>query len=345
MPVSRRIMMTAAMAASMPFATPARATEGKLLGAGGNTIRPIMTRWLEAQSKTLGLNIEYQAIGSPAATSRILAGEIDFSVLEIPLNEEQRTLANLFQFPLAFASIVFVVNIPGVETNKLALTGQLLGAIYWGQIKNWNDPRIAKANPGLKLPDLDISPVRHAVPGGATFGDTIGVTSFLLSANPEWQKRFGTTVPARWAVGSMTATGETMIETIRNIEGSIGYLPLGAATRAKLSVVAKGEENGKTVIASPESLSSAVAAIDWTKTPDLIGKMVDLPGENVWPVVIASYGVVPRDLDKAPNGKALRTFFKFILTEGGALSRAGGGEPPPPAVQSRVLAQLAKSAT
>ncbi len=344
MAISRRMMMSFAMAAACtPGISFAQTAKGKLLGAGGNTIRPIMTRWTEAQAKTLGLEITYQAIGSPLGTSKILAGEVDFAVLEIPLTDEQLGEANLFQFPLAFASIVFVVNIPGVATNQLALTGQLLGAIYWGKIKKWNDPKIVAANPGLALPDLDISPVHHAVPGGATFGDTLGVTSYLLAANADWQAKFGNTLPKRWCVGSMTATGETMTETIRSLEGSIGYLPLGAAARAKLSIVSKRDASGKSVVAGPESLTAAVQAIDWAKTPNLVGKMVDLPGDNVWPIVIASYGVVPKNARKVSNPGGVKAFFKFILTEGAPLSRAGGGEPPPAPVQSRVLSQMDKA--
>lgn len=337
------VMAIAMAAACTPGETFAQAAKGKLVGAGGNTIRPIMTRWQEAQAKTLGLDIEYQAIGSPLGSSKILAGQVDFAVLEIPLTDEQLLQSNLFQFPIAFASIVFVANVPGVATNQLALTGQLLGAIYWGKIKKWNDPKIVAANPGLALPDLDISPIHHAVPGGATFGDTIGVTSYLLSANADWQAKFGNTVPRRWCVGSMTATGETMTETIRALEGSIGYLPLGAANRAKLSVIAKREDGGKAVVANPASLTAAVAAIDWAKTPNLVGKMVDLPGENVWPVVIASYGVLPKDLRKSSNPEGLKAFFKFVLTEGGPLSQAGGGEPPPSPVKARVLAEIDKA--
>jgi phosphate transport system substrate-binding protein len=320
------------------------AAEKELLGAGGSTIRPIMTGWLELQKKSLDLNVTYQAIGSPSGTTKILAGITDFAILEIPLSDAQLTTANLYQFPLSFAAIVFVVNIPGVAINQLQLTGQLLGGIYSGAIKKWNDPKIAEANPSLKLPDLDIRVLYHAEPGGAMLGDTIAVTSYLLAANADWRARFPDGINKRWAVGSMVVTGETMTESLKALPGSIGYLPLGAATSAKLSIVAKRDDKGKTVVANQESLRAAVAAIDWAKTPNMVGRLVDLPGEGVWPLVIASYGIVPRDLKNKPVGPALRAFFKFVLTDGIEVSVKRGGEPAPADIRTKVVAQLDKLA-
>jgi phosphate transport system substrate-binding protein len=171
-------------------------------------------------------------------------------------------------------------------------------------------------------------------------GDTIGVTSYLLAANADWRSRFPNGINKRWAVGSMTTTGETMTETLKALPGSIGYLPLGAANGAKLPVVAKLDQAGKTVVANPASLRAAVAAIDWVRTPNLVGKLVDLPGDGVWPVVIASYGIVPKGLKAKPNGQALRAFFKFALGDGAEIVVKRGGEPPPAEIRTKIMAQL-----
>ncbi len=342
--LTRRVSLlgTAATIFCAPLA--AMAAEKELVGAGGSTIRPIMAGWQELQKKTLDLNVVYQAIGSPSGTTKILAGIVDFAILEIPLTDEQLATGNLYQFPLSFAAIVFVVNIPGVASNQLQLTGQLLGGIYSGAIKKWSDPKIAEANPTLKLPDIDIRPLNHAEPGSAMLGDTIAVTSYLLAANADWRAKFPDGISKRWAVGSMVTTGETMTESLKAIPGSIGYLPLGAATSSKLAIVAKRDGSGKTVIANPDSLRAAVAAIDWSKTSSRVGRLVDLPGEGVWPLVIASYGIVPRDLKNKPIGPTLRAFFKFVLTDGAEVTVKRGGEPAPLAFRTKVIAQLDKAA-
>ena len=343
MNMTRRTLMTAAAGALLSTPFHAMAGEPDLVGAGGSTIRPIMQGWQELLAKTPGgPNVTYQAVGSPTGTTRILAGITDFAILEIPLSYEQMAPAGLYQFPLAFAAIVFVVNIPGVATHQLALTGSILGGIYSGTIKKWNDPKIAASNPDLTMPDLDIRPINHGEPGSPMLGDTIGVTSYLLSANADWQVKFGTTVPKRWAVGSMTATGETMTETIKALPGSIGYLPLGAAEKSGLAIAMKRDNAGQAVKAGAASLRAAVGAIDWAKTPSMVGKLVDLPGEGVWPVVIASYGVVSRSLKSKPSGAALQTFFKFVLTEGTEISAKRGGEPAPLEIRNRVLVQFEK---
>ena len=345
MNLSRRALTAGIASLLVPLPMVAMAGEKDLLGAGGSTIRPIMAGWLELQKKTLDLNVTYQAIGSPNGTTKILAGITDFAILEIPLSDSQLATANLYQFPLAFAAIVFVVNIPGVATNQLKLTGELLGGIYAGAIKKWNDPKIVAVNPGLTLPDLGIHPLYHAEPGSAMLGDTIGVTSYLLAANADWRARFPDGINKRWAVGSMVTTGETMTETLKVLPGSIGYLALGAAVGSKLPIVAKLDGSGKAVQANQASLNAAVAAIDWVRTPNLVGKLVDLPGEGVWPVVIASYGIVPKDLKGKPSGPALRAFFKFALSEGVEVTVKRGGEPPPVDIRTKIMAQLDRFAT
>lgn len=345
MNLSRRALTAGIASLLVPLPMVAMAGEKDLLGAGGSTIRPIMAGWLELQKKTLDLNVTYQAIGSPNGTTKILAGITDFAILEIPLSDSQLATANLYQFPLAFAAIVFVVNIPGVATNQLKLTGELLGGIYAGAIKKWNDPKIVAVNPGLTLPDLGIHPLYHAEPGSAMLGDTIGVTSYLLAANADWRARFPDGINKRWAVGSMVTTGETTTETLKVLPGSIGYLPLGAAVGSKLPIVAKLDGSGKAVQANQASLNAAVAAIDWVRTPNLVGKLVDLPGEGVWPVVIASYGIVPKDLKGKPSGPALRAFFKFALSEGVEVTVKRGGEPPPVDIRTKIMAQLDRFAT
>ena len=340
MNVNRRNLMQIAAGGMMSAPLTARAAGNELLGAGGSTIRPIMAGWQEALGKIGGPKVTYQAVGSPTGTTRILAGDADFAILEIPLTEEQLAPANLYQFPLAFAAIVFVVNIPGVATNQLQLTGEMLGGIYSGAIKNWNDPKIVAGNPGLTLPNLDIRPINHGEPGAAMLGDTIGVTSYLLSANADWRAKFGTAVPKRWAVGSMTSTGETMTETIKALPGSIGYLPLGAAKASGLAIAMKRDANGKAVQADAASLRAAVAAVDFAKSKNMVSKLVDLPGDGVWPVVIASYGVVPRKPKTKETALALQSFFKFVLTDGAEISAKRGGEPAPSDIRQQLLTRL-----
>ena len=128
--LSRRSLITGV--ASLLSVTPmvAEAAEkDSLLGAGGSTIRPIMAGWVEQQKKTINLNITYQAIGSPAGTTKIPAGDADFAVLEIPLSDMQLLGSHLYQFPLAFAEVVFVVNLHGVGSTKLQLNGPSLAVI------------------------------------------------------------------------------------------------------------------------------------------------------------------------------------------------------------------------
>lgn len=342
MSIHRRSLMAGAAALLIPGSMTARAADGELVGAGGNTIRPVMAGWLEANPTSVGRKIIYHGIGTPRATSQILAGSSDFAILEVPIDDQQLELGNLYQFPLAFASIVFVVNIPGIASNQLALTGQVLGGIYSGAIKKWNDPKIVAINAGLTLPELEIRPFYHGDVQGQAFTDTKGVTSYLLAANADWREKFGKTIPRRWTTASMSVSGDTIINTVLAVPGAISYLPLGAAVSAKLAIAMKRDEKGKNVIANAESLRAAVAVVDWSKALTTGVDLIDLPGEGVWPVVLASYGVIPRDLKAKQTGAAIHAFFKFVLTAGAEISTKRGGEPLPPEARARVLAQLDK---
>jgi len=323
--------------------TGAKAADMQLSGSGGGVVAPMLQGWKANEKfQALGLDVSFRVNGSPSGTSQILAGITDFASVEIPLSDEQLAASNLYQFPFAFTAVVFVVNIPGVESNRLQLTGQILGGIYAGQIAKWNDPKIVAANPGLSLPDLDMHPITHAEPGGAMLGDTIVVLSYLIAANPDWQAKFGNTLPKRWAFGSMSSNNDTIVETIKALPGSIAYLPLGVAAGAKLTIAMKRDSNGKAVQADQASLRAAVGAVDWAKSSNLVGKLIDLPGDGVWPVAFVSYLVVSRNLARKPNGAALRAFTKFVVTDGSAAIIGKNSEPAPPQVRTRVVQQLEK---
>ena len=156
-------------AAAGAIAVPANAG---ITGAGSTFVYPVLSRWAADFKKAGGDEINYQSIGSGGGIAQIKAGTVDFGATDKPLSSEELASAGLAQFPVVIGGIVPVINIPGAHPGQVKMTGPVLAAIYAGEIKTWNDPRIAKINPGLHFPPKDITAVHRADDSGTTFNFT-----------------------------------------------------------------------------------------------------------------------------------------------------------------------------
>src|SRR5664279_4565498 len=134
------------------FASVAQAQQ--ITGAGATFPAPVYTKWGEAAKAALGLELNYQAIGSGGGQNQILNRTVDFGASDAPMDPAKLESGKLLQFPTVMGAVVMIVNIPGVETNQLKLTGELLGDIYEGKITKWNDPKLIDANRGVTLPNI-----------------------------------------------------------------------------------------------------------------------------------------------------------------------------------------------
>lgn len=143
-------------------------------GAGSTFAAPIYTKWADAYQKTGGGRVNYQGIGSSGGIKQVLAKTVDFAGSDAPLKDDELAKDGLFQFPTVVGGVVPVVNLPGVKPGALVLSGPLLGDIYLGKIKKWNDPAIAALNPGVKRP-IPTSPscVARTARARASSGHTI----------------------------------------------------------------------------------------------------------------------------------------------------------------------------
>jgi phosphate transport system substrate-binding protein len=293
--------------------------------------------------KTPGVAVTYKVMGTGTAQTRILSGDVDFAVVELPMSNTQLDNGQLFQFPVAFGALALVVSIPGVTANRLRLDGVLLAEIYGGKIKKWNDRKIAAINPDLKLPDLNIHPLRLDVPDRSVFSTTTTVTQYLLATNPDWRAKFGDSIgKQRWAVGSMAETAVALAETVKVLPGSIGYMALDAALSGQFATVLLTNRSGEPAACSMASLKTAVAAVDWAKASRLAANMVDLPGRGVWPLVLPSYMLVSQTLRDKTRGAALGAFLDFATGDGAVVTAQSSTVPVPPVVREKIAALIAK---
>ncbi len=338
--IGRRALLGATGGWFMASSIAKAAEPTPIAGAGSSFVEPVMRRWIKALPAALGVEASYEPNGSSKGRNAVLAGDVDFGMSDEPMPDDKLVTGNLVQFPLAFGALVCVVNIPGIEENQLALTPSVLAGIYAGAIKKWNDPRIVAINSSIKLPDLDIRPVSEGTPAGAMSGSTYNFTQYLLATNQDWRDKYGPAITKRWAVGSMVANNTYMTETVGLLSGSIGYVPLGLAAKNKMATVLLRNNAGKAVAATSASIAAAVGHADWAHTPNLVTNLLNLPGDEAWPITVATYALVPKS---SKHPEAMRNFLRFVITKPEVVARVYAAAMPPE-LATVALAKLGISA-
>lgn len=333
MPVARRFMLTAAagLPVACAFSRAALAAGVTINGSGSGLAAEVARRWIETAPDTVGATVVYEVADAAPTRNAVMGGDVDFALAEDPMDAKTLDLSDVAQFPVAFTAIAVVVSLPGVQANQLKLSGPVLGGIFDGSIKKWNDPAIAALNGGLSLPDLAIAPVAQGSPSEAPSGVSYGFTQYLLAANPGWRQKHGAAAKAGWSAGKPALDQAAAIYQLQSAPGTITYMPAPAAEAGKLTTAQVVNKAGKPVAPDAASLSAAVAAIDWPKAAGLTASVSDAPGAGSWPIVAVTYAQIPRTPKKKPKGVAVKAFFKNVIANGGdaAAQKGAAGLPPP----------------
>ncbi len=190
----RIALLGVAAAAAIGFGAQA----AEISGAGATFPYPIYAKWAEAYAAKTGVKLNYQSIGSGGGIAQINARTVDFGASDMPLKPEELQKDGLMQFPPVIGGEVMVINLPGIQSGQMTLDGPTIANIYLGKITKWNDPAIAKLNPGLKLPDTAIAVVHRSDGSGTTFI----FANYLSKVSPEWKQKGGRGHLCRMAYGA-----------------------------------------------------------------------------------------------------------------------------------------------
>jgi phosphate transport system substrate-binding protein len=126
------MMKTLSFAFVAMFAVAAPVSAQQITGAGATFPAPVYAKWGEAAKAAVGIELNYQAIGSGRAEPDFQS-DGGFRASDAPVDAPKLVEQKLLQFPSVMGAVVPVVNIPGVELNKLKLTGDVSADIYGGQ--------------------------------------------------------------------------------------------------------------------------------------------------------------------------------------------------------------------
>ncbi|MGB7025179.1 MAG: phosphate ABC transporter substrate-binding protein PstS [Candidatus Acidiferrales bacterium] len=299
--------------------------QSKLTGAGSTWVYPLVAKWSATYQKQTGIEINYQSIGSGGGIAQIKAGTVAFGASDMPLKPEDLQAAGLIQFPTAVAGAAMGYNIPGVKAGQLILSGPVVADIYLAKIKKWNDPAIAKLNPGLKLPDMDITVVHRSDGSGTTFT----FTDYLSKVSPEWKEKVGENTSVSWPIGVGGKGSEGVASYVQRIPGSIGYVEYAYLLETHGAYARMINRDGKVVSPSLKGFQDAAGHVDFTKAQDFYVILTDKPGPETWPISGCTWQILRKNAAKATNIEVMK-FFDWGFEHGQDMAKSIAFGPLPP---------------
>jgi len=293
-------------------------------GAGATFPYPMYSKWFdEYHKRNANLQINYQSIGSGGGIKQVTEGTVDFGATDGPMNDEQLKAyqdkhgSGILHFPTVMGAVVPTYNIPGVDA-ALNFTPEALAGIFLGKVTKWNDPVIAGANKGVKLPAEDIVVVHRAEASGTSYC----WTDYLSKVSDEWKTKVGKGAAVNWPVGLGGKGNEGVTGTVKNTPNSIGYVELIYAESNKIPYGSVKNAAGAFVKASLAAVSAAAAGAAKDMPEDFRVSITNAPGEASYPISTFTWLLIPEKFSDAAKREAIKGFLKWALTDGQSYAEA-----------------------
>jgi len=283
-----------------------------ITGAGATFPFPIYSKWADAYKTKTGVGMNYQSIGSGGGIKQIQSKTVDFGASDMPLKPDELEKSGLMQFPAIIGGVVLVVNLDGIKPGELKLTGPLIADIYFGKLKKWNEKPLADANPGVKLPDENITVVRRSDGSGTTFL----FTDYLSKVSPEWKEKVGSSTAVAWPEGVGGKGNEGVSSYVQRIKGAIGYVEYAYAKKNKMTYTALQNKDGGFLLPDDTKFQAAAAFADWKNAPGFYQILTNQPGKDSWPITGASFILMQKAQDKPANAQEVLKFFDWSFKNG-----------------------------
>ena len=307
----------------------------QLSGAGATFPAPLYQRWgVEYNKAHPDVQVNYQSVGSGAGVKNFTAGVVDFGASDAAMSDAEiaKVSKGVVLIPATAGEIVFAYNLPGVAS--LNLPRAAMSGIYLGTVTKWNDPVIAKANPGAKLPDLPIQVAYRSDGSGTTFV----FTQHLSAISKDFHDKVGTDKSVAFPAGVGGKGNEGVTALVKQSPGAIGYVEYGYAKGNGLAMAALENKSGKFVSPSGESGAATLASVNLPE--NLRIWPVDPDGAVDYPIVSFTWLLLYKKYDDAAKLKALKDFVAYGLTTGQGYSEALGYIPLPAPVVEKAQAAL-----
>jgi phosphate transport system substrate-binding protein len=304
-------------------------------GAGATFPYPIYSKWFDAYAKVdPSVRFNYQSIGSGGGQKQILSQTVDFGASDGPMSDDNLAKApgKLLHIPTVAGADVVAYNLPG--NPKLKLDADTIAGIFLGQVKKWNDPKIAALNAGVNLPDQEIVVVHRSDGSGTTYI----WTDYLSKTSPEWKTKVGTNTSVNWPTGIGGKGNEGVAGQVKQTPGALGYVELIYAVQNKMPYADVKNSAGEFVTPTLESITAALATAEIPD--DFRFSMTNAPGKDAYPICGATWLLVYEQQKDSAKGKKLVEFLKWAAKDGEKMARDLDYAPLPETVQERVLKRI-----
>ena len=290
------------------------ATAQNINGAGATFPNPIYSKWFSEYSQLHpDVKINYQAVGSGAGIRQVSEGTVDFGASDAIMTDEQiaQGKVKVIALPTVLGAVVPIYNIPGV-TGELKFSQDAIAGIYLGKIVKWNDPYLAKENPGVNLPDKQILTV-HRTDGSGT---SYIFTDYLSKVSPEWKSSVGAAASVKWPGAGIGGKGNDGVAgLVEHTPYSIGYVELIYAAQNKITFGLIRNSAGKFVKASTGGVTAAAANLK-SMPADFRVSITDGPGADTYPISSFTWLLIPTHAADPAKGKAIQGFLYWMLEHG-----------------------------
>jgi phosphate transport system substrate-binding protein len=306
---SRTILLADALCLlSLPLALAAQS----LTGAGGTFINPLAQKWFDAYHQQTGVEINYQSVGSGAGIQQYTQGTVDFGESDAPMTDKQLAAVKnkVIHIPAALGAVVITWNLPALGATRLRFDGPTIADIYLGKVTKWNDPAIARLNPGVRLPSTDIIVVHRSDGSGTSYI----FTDYLSKVSLEWKQKVGFATSVNWPVGLGGKGNEGVTQQVKSVEGALGYVELIYAVANKLPFADVRNAAGNFVTPSLQTTTNAAAGVKFAPSTDFRVSITNAPGPQAYPISSFTWFLIRPDMTDATKAKAFKNFLEWMVT-------------------------------
>lgn len=290
----------------------------ELQGAGGTFPHPYYQAAFEAFSRQRPVVVQYQALGSGEGIRLLLERKIDFGATDafMTLREMQGAPAPILHVPTCLGAVVLTYYLP--NDPKLRLAPEVISDLFLGKIKRWNDSRIAKLNPDIRLPDLPVQIVYRTDSSGTTFI----FSEYLSKTSPAWKEQLGIGKLLKWPVGTGGQGNPGVASLIKQRPGSIGYVELIYALGNELTVATVRNRAGRFIEPTVETVTLAAQG---PMPDDTNASLTDSETPGGYPISSFTWLAFYREQDYGnrprERGEALASLLWWITHEGQSHAR------------------------
>jgi phosphate transport system substrate-binding protein len=309
----RRVATVSLATIAVSFSAVSATIAQTLNGAGATFPKPLYDRYFDAFKKETGIQVSYEAIGSGGGIKQFTAGTVDFGGSDAAMTDAQiqQVGKGVILVPTAGGSVTVTYNVAGLP-DKLKLSRTALPAIFSGEITRWNDAKIAKDNPGVKLPDAAIRLVVRADSSGTSFI----FSNHLSNISSSFRNKVGFGTTPKWPKGVLTGKGNPGVAaTIKQTPNSIGYVESAFATQNKLPEAVLQNRTNRFVAPSLAEANKALAGISFPAN----FRVFEGDPNDGYPIVGLTWLMVYKQYDPA-KAAAVKKMVEWILTKGQALN-------------------------